>query len=226
MIIFSVGGSLINPGKPDEKFLKGLSKLLIRIHSKKGVAIVTGGGAPARTYANAIRSLGGPESASDSAAILSTRQNALLLITALGKHAWPSVPTSFEEASCGVASGRIVVMGGTIPAITTDTDAAILAELLGAERIVNVSNVDGIYTGDPKRDHKAKKLDKLKFSQLISIAMQGDRRIAGENFVFDLFACKIIARSKIETHFVGSKSEDIEHAALGKHHSGTVVKVD
>lgn len=223
MIVLSVGGSLINPGKPDEKFIRELANMLIRLHAKTEIAIVTGGGVPARTCAKAVRALGGSEAASDRAAILSTRQNAMLLITTLGKHAWPTVPKDFDEAVSAFASGKIVVMGGTIPGITTDTDAALLAELLGARRIVNISNVDGVYTSDPRTSKDARKLGRLSFSQLIELAARGDRRVAGENFVFDLFACKIIARSRLETHFVGSRPADILNAIMGKPHHGTVV---
>jgi uridylate kinase len=51
-----------------------------------------------------------------------------------------------------------------------------------------------------------------------------DKRMAGTNFVFDMLACKLIARSKIETHFVSfRKMDDLESAVEGKKHSGTVV---
>ncbi len=221
MIIVSVGGSVINPGEPDKKFLRELSRVFIRVHSKNPLAIVTGGGKPARAYAGAIRELGGSQFLADKAAILATRQNASLLIAALGKNAWPAVPKTFEEAALSASTGKIVVMGGTIPGITTDTDAALLAELLGAGRIVNISNVDGIYTADPRKDSSARKISKMKFQELSGLASKGDSRKPGENFVFDSFACKIIARSGIEAHFIGTS--DIEAALLGKKHSGTVV---
>ena len=221
MIVVSVGGSVIHPGEPDKKFLAELSRVLIRVHSKHPLAIVTGGGKPARTYASAIRELGGSQFLADKAAILATRQNASLLIAALGNNAWPAVPKTFEEAALSASSGKIVVMGGTIPGITTDTDSALLAELLGAECIVNISNVDGIYSADPRKDPSAKKISRMTHKELLGLALIGDSRKPGENFVFDSFACKIIARSGIKTHFIGIN--DIEAALLGKKHSGTVV---
>jgi uridylate kinase len=226
LIVLSVGGSMINPGRPNMKFLGELAVVLARAHRRNGLAVVTGGGAPAREFANAIRGMGGTHFLADKAAILSTRQNALLLISALGKDAWTTVPSTFDEAVDFSRSGRIVVMGGTIPGITTDADAALLAEALGAERIVNVSKVDGIYSSDPKKDVNAKKIGRLGFGKLLELASAGDRRVAGENFVFDLVACKIVARSGIETHFVGPDGRDIENAISGKRHSGSIVGGD
>jgi len=115
-------------------------------------------------------------------------------------------------------------MGGTIPGITTDTDSVLLAEAIKAKRLVNVSNVSGIYDSDPKTNKNAKKFERLTYDQLISLAMESDKRTAGTNFVFDLLACKLIARSSIEGHFVSWKDmDDVKAAIDGKKHGGTVV---
>jgi len=225
MIVLSVGGSLINPGEPDVKYLQRIAELL-RHNRGLGIIAVTGGGRPARTYANTIRALGGNEFMADETAILSTRQNAHLLIGAIGKKdGHVIVPQDFDEAARSALSGRIVVMGGTIPGLTTDADAALLAEKLQAERIVNLSNVDGIYDSDPRKNARAKKFAQMNFQQLLSLAMRSDERTAGTHFIFDVFACKIIARSRIETHFVNGKNLiDVENAMRGKKHGGTVVR--
>ncbi|MDO8339591.1 MAG: UMP kinase [Candidatus Burarchaeum sp.] len=225
MIVLSIGGSLINPGEPDVVYLQKISEVL-RHNRPLGIIAVTGGGKPARTAAEAVRKLGGNEFRADEAAILSTRQNAHLLTAAIGrKDGHVVVPQDFDEAARSSLSGRIVVMGGTIPGLTTDADAALIAEKLNAERIINLSNVDGIYDSDPRINKKAKKFKQMPFSQLVSLALRSDERTAGTHFIFDMFACKIIARARIETHFVdGRNLIDVENAMRGKPHGGTVVK--
>ncbi|MEM3030547.1 MAG: UMP kinase [Candidatus Micrarchaeia archaeon] len=225
MVVLSIGGSLINPGEPDVVFLQNMARLLRRVSKRHPVAIVAGGGVVARQYAEAMRKVGGSEFEADEAAILSTRQNAMLLIAALNGAAYPKVPLDFDEASRASLSHRIVIMGGTIPGITTDTDAALLAEKLHASRLVNLSNIDAIYSGDPKRDKRARRFTQLSYDKLIELASAADKRRAGTNFVFDLLACKIIARSGIETHFVhGRDLESVERAIDGLKHKGTVVR--
>ncbi len=223
-IVLSVGGGMINPsGEPDLEFLKAFSKMVSE--SKHTFGIVTGGGRTARAYANAARALGANDFMADETAIISTHQNAALLIAALGKDAFPKVLRDFDDAKVAAKLSKVVVMGGTVPGITTDTDSVLLAEATSADRMINVSNVDAIYDSNPRENPKAKRYTTMSYDELISLAVKSDARKAGTNFVFDLLACKLIARSKIETHFVSGKNlDDLKNAIEGKKHSGTVVK--
>jgi uridylate kinase len=224
-VVVSLGGSLINPGEPDLKFLREISKLLIKLKNQYKLAVVCGGGKPARTYLQAVRELTKNEFLADEIAIMATKQNASLLIAALGNGAYPNVISSFSHVANALLSNKIVVMGGTIPGITTDTDAALLAEKIGAKRLVNLSNVNAVYSSDPKKDKNAKKLSKMSFNELAELAFKSDKREAGTHFIFDLVACKIIERAKIETHFVyGGDLKEVEKAIKGEKHSGTVIK--
>ncbi|MEM3625312.1 MAG: UMP kinase, partial [Candidatus Bilamarchaeaceae archaeon] len=172
-VVLSIGGSCINPGgKPDTKFIKEFCEIIR--NSKDKIGIVVGGGRAAREYAEAARELGASEFDADDIAIISTRQNAMLLLVGLGKDAYPVVLTDFANAKKAATTSRIIVMGGTIPGITTDTDAVLLAEAIGAEKIINVSNVSGIYDSDPKKNPNAKKYEKMTYDELITLANNSD----------------------------------------------------
>lgn len=221
-VVLSLGGSCVNPeGKPDTAFIRSFCEVVKK--SKDKIGIVVGGGSVARAYASAARELGASEFDADEIAIVSTRQNAMLLVHGLGKDAYPVVLTDFINAKKAAATSRVIVMGGTIPGITTDTDAVLLAEAIGAKKLINISNVSGIYDSDPRKNPNAKKLDRMSYDELIALASASDKRLAGTNFVFDMLACKLIMRSKIETHFIGKDIAEIEKALNGKKHSGTVV---
>ncbi|MFA5050237.1 MAG: UMP kinase [Candidatus Micrarchaeia archaeon] len=224
VMVLSLGGSLMNTETGiDAKYLEEIKRILDSSENKFG--IVTGGGYLARRYANQIRSGGGNEFEADEAAIEATWENAKTLIKVLGKNAYLKVPRSFREAQKGLEKKKYVVMGGTIPGITTDADAVLLAECLEAERVVNISNVDGIYNKDPRQFPDAKKYSYLTHEELVRLAVENDRRMAGTNFVFDLLACKLAERSKLEIHFVnGKKLDDIKNAINGRMHSGTKIK--
>ena len=64
--------------------------------------------------------------------------------------------------------GRIVIFGAGTgnPYFTTDTAAALRAIEIGADLVIKGTNVDGIYTADPKKDPNAKKFDKLSFQEV------------------------------------------------------------
>jgi uridylate kinase len=195
--------------------------------SKNRIGILTGGGSIARVYAKAARKLGANEYDADAIAITSTRQNAQIVIAALENadvNVCKTVIDDFEKAKEPAHNYKAIVMGGTIPGITTDADSVLLAEAIGAKKIVNISNVDAIYDSDPRKNRKAKRFSNMDYKQLIELAAESDKRKAGTHFVFDMLACKLIARSKIETHFVsGKKLKDVENAIEGKKHNGTVV---
>jgi uridylate kinase len=221
-VVLSIGGSCVNPeGKPDVEFVRAIAAAIKKSNEKIGILV--GGGKTAREYAEAARNLGASEFEADELAIMSTRQNAMLLVAALKGTAYPVALTDFINAKKAAVNSRVVIMGGTIPGVTTDTDAVLLAEAIGAKRLVNISHISGIFNKDPRKFNDAKKFDRLSFDEMIALAMESDKRKAGTNFVFDMVACKLIARSKIETHFVGKEISEIEKAIAGKKHNGSVV---
>ncbi|HIH22978.1 TPA: UMP kinase [Candidatus Micrarchaeota archaeon] len=229
--VLSVGGSLINKENGiDTEFLKGIAKILKADDRQFG--IVTGGGWTARQTANSVRAKGGSEFEADEEAIKETWKNAKLLVDALRAakiNVYPKVAKDFTEAGNAAKPGKykIVVMGGTIPGITTDTDSVLLAEKLGAKRLINISNVDAIYDSNPKTNPNARKFDRMTYDELIALANSSDKRTAGTNFVFDMLACKLAARSKIELFFIGGQEanvlNEIKNAIEGTRIKGTVV---
>lgn len=222
-IVISLGGSLVNPGTPDKHYVSSLIRVLRGTKYKFG--IVVGGGKLARKWADAARKKGASEFEADEAAIDATKKNAQFVIDTIGKDVNRVVCNTFEQAREHSKRHRFVVMGGTIPGITTDSDATLLAECLGAKRLLNFSNIDGIYSDNPVRNHNAKKFARMSYVQLIDLAGKNDMRKAGTHFVFDFLACKLIARSKIEAHFIhGRNLLDVRRAVDGKPHGGTVVK--
>ena len=108
----------------------------------------------------------------------------------------------------------ILVCGTGNPYFTTDTTAALRATEIGADIILKATQVDGIYTADPKKDPKAKRFKEIKYidvlkkglkvmdSTAISLCMDNNLPI----LVFDL-----------------SKPGNIKRAVLGEK-IGTLVK--
>ena len=85
-----------------------------------------------------------------------------------------------------MAQGQVPVVAGfqglsSLKRITTlgrggsDTSAVALAAALGADRCDIFTDVDGIYTTDPRIVAKARKLDKVTFEEMLEMASQGAR---------------------------------------------------
>jgi uridylate kinase len=63
----------------------------------------------------------------------------------------------------------VIFSGGTgNPFFTTDTAAALRASEIDADIMIKATKVDGIYTDDPNKYNKAKKIEKLSFDEVIS----------------------------------------------------------
>ncbi|MEM2934074.1 MAG: UMP kinase, partial [Methanocellales archaeon] len=199
------------------------ARVIKKIAKKHKVVVVTGGGAIARNYIDAARKLGADEASCDLIGIEVTRLNARLFISALRPDAYPEPALDYKEAESALSSGKIVVMGGVAPGQTTDAVAAILAEYLKADLLVNATSVDGVYSADPKLDPNARKFDKLSPSELVDIVMKIEMK-AGSKSPIDPLSAKIIERSKIPTIILnGENPRNLLDAILLKKKIGTVI---
>lgn len=190
---------------------------VIKTIAKQGhrVATVTGGGRIAREYIGVARKFRADESLSDELGIDVARLNAKLLIAGLADLAWSHVPTTLEEAAIGFQSEKIIVMGGLTPGQSTSAVSALVAERIGADLLIIATNVDGVYSADPRRDKKAEKLDKVGTRALYRIIGEGGAR-AGEYELLDLVTLSILERSKIKTIILnGSNPKNILKAVSG-----------
>ncbi len=75
-----------------------------------------------------------------------------------------------DRAIKHLTKNRVVVFGcGTgSPFFSTDTAAALRAAEVGAEAVLKATNVDGIYTKDPKKYDDAKKIDKITYMEVLN----------------------------------------------------------
>lgn len=217
----SIGGSILIPGNNDSEYITKLAEMLKAICNEAQIAIVVGGGKTARYYAETGRALGGNEYQLDILGIGATRLNAQLLSLALGDMP-DRVSEDPQDLALRSSLGKIVVMGGTVPGHTTDAVAAMVAEAMGADRIVNATSVDAVYTDDPRKNPDAKKILGMTIDELGDIVYK--EHGASKSSVFDPLGVKIAKESKIDIMIVdGRNIDELRNAILGKKINGTVV---
>ncbi len=143
------------------------------------LGVVVGGGNIFRGGEMSER--GVPRPVGDTMGMLATVMNCLVLEAAveragreartLSALAMPSVCETYnrKRAMKNLGKGRIVLLaaGTGNPFFTTDTTAVLRAAELEAEAVLKATNVDGVYTADPKKDPKAKRYDKLGHQEAI-----------------------------------------------------------
>jgi len=221
-IVFSIGGSILAPEKVDTAYVKKLSQLLTRLSLKHEVAVVVGGGRPARDAIRKVRKRGASWAVCDHIGILATRNNARALAKALGGKSNRKIPESISEAA-GLCGGRILVMGGTEPGHSTDAVAALLGDWIKADLFINASNVDAVYDRNPKKHRNARPLRKISVGKIEKL-LQSEGFNAGEYPLLDPTALKVIKRTKLKTIILdGRDLTNILAAAEGKPFNGTVI---
>jgi uridylate kinase len=143
------------------------------------VAVVVGGGNIFRGVDVSSRGVSRPTG--DTMGMLATVMNCLALESALerkGKSArtlcalaMPQVCELFTRKAAlrYLSEGRIVLFAGGTgnPFYTTDTTAVLRASEIGAQAVLKATNVDGVYSADPKLDKNAKRFERLSHSQAI-----------------------------------------------------------
>ena len=137
------------------------------------IAVVVGGGNLIRGAQLAETGIG--RAAADQMGMLATVMNALALESAIQRTkasvrvlsavAMPSVcePYSRQAALKHLKEGHILLLAGGTgqPFFTTDTGAALRASELDCDAIFKATNVDGVYDSDPRKNSKAKRLERL-----------------------------------------------------------------
>lgn len=220
-MVISIGGSVLVPDE-DPKYIRDLAELLKDLSNDVEIIVVVGGGKPSRYYARMGKALGGTDFELDDICITITRANAGLLVVALGDKAYKGVPTKVGDCVSRKTKDNIVVMGGTEPGHTTDAVSAMVAREWNAVRIVNASNVDAVYSDDPRKNPDAERFGRITIDKLKSIVYTEHE--AAKSSVFDPLGVTIAKESKIDLLMVNGRDlPELRNAILGKDIKGTFV---
>ena len=222
-IVLSLGGSLIVPNDVDAAFLRQFVSLVKRFVAKGyKFAIVCGGGSTARTYMHAATKVVKLDNeALDWIGIEATKMNAFLLKQLFGSHAHdaiiydPSKKLSFKGK-------HILIASGWKPGWSTDYDAVLIAKQLKVDTVVNMSNVDYVYSSDPRKNTHARPIAALSWKSYRKMA--GSVWKAGMNLPFDPIAAKAAEKRKIAVYIMGKNLANLENFLKGKQPKGTVIR--
>ncbi len=221
-IVLRIGGSVVaSPVNTDlmNKYAEMVQTLKTQGHE---VAVVVGGGALAREFIGIAKKLGLEEQAQDEVAISVSRLFAQLFLKTLGEIGCEKVVVTLDGAADCLNTGKILVMGGLKPGITTDTVAAFAAERVKADLLVKGTDQDGVYNKDPRKHADAVKLDRLSFDDLTEVFSESKHK-AGIHQIVDPEAVKVMKRGRMKLIVVnGFKPENILAAVNGES-VGTVV---
>jgi uridylate kinase len=224
-VVLSVGGSVLLTGDGDVAYLGALADLLRTVGAERRLVVTVGGGRTARDYIRLGRSLGLTEVELDEVGIEVTRLHARLLAGRVGPPTPAVPPSTVREAVGALLAASPVVLGGTEPGHTTDGVAALLAVRLRAARVVNATDVDGIYDRDPRAGPGARRLERVGWSEFRAMVHGASSGDAGQHLPFDRLGADLLARARIPLAVVqGRALDDLGRALRGAPFAGTRVE--
>ncbi len=140
-----------------------------------------------------------------------------------------------------LAAGRIVVVAGfqgiteefditTLGRGGSDTTAVALAAILRASRCEIYTDVDGVYTADPRIEPRARKLDEISYEEMLELAQQGARVMHPRAVELgSVYGVPIVVRSSFNenpgTLIHGDAAMELRNKVRGIAHDTDVAKI-
>lgn len=219
-ILFKVSGEAMMGERAfghDPAAIKKICNQIISAH-KMGceICVVVGGGNIFRGVSQAAEGM--ERVTADYMGMLATCINGLALQSALEKNGIDTrmlsaipmnnvcEPYVKRRASRHLEKGRVVIFsaGTGNPFFTTDTAAVLRAVEMGCDGILKGTQVDGVYTADPKLDKTATRYDKMKYIDVIKQDLR----------VMDQTAITLAKDNKLPIVVFSIKDEDALHKVV------------
>ncbi len=204
-----IGGSLAE----DPTTLRALSLELSEIAKTHKIAVVPGGARFADVVREYDETFHLPKTVSHNMAILAMDQYGLFLSSIT-----PDSRTSYtlkearEISETGIVSillpSRLMFSEDPLPhswEVTSDSITAYIAAEMGVKKLILVTDVDGIYTNDPKEDQDAELVEELSASDLSEW---------GAKTSVDRFLPRILSRTRLDCYVVNGRYPERIRAIL------------
>ena len=221
-IVISLGGSILCPDRVDIEYIKSFVKMVKeKVAQGMSFAIITGGGKIARDYRDALLASGINDTyILDLMGIDATRYNAELIRYSFGDLAESKI--FLDPTNLTLTGKNILVGGGWKPGHSSDGSAVALAKTLGAKKLVNLSNIDYVYTADPRKDSNAQKIEKIGWAEFRKLLPEGWN--PGISAPFDPIAAQMAQEEGLEVVVMNGKNlQNLESYINGKEFIGTVI---
>ena len=176
----------------------------------------------AEDYQNAAKELANPSTEDlDWVGIASLKLNAELFRVMFGEYAHNKV---VADLSTHFTFEKPIVIGSAFePGHSTDWDTVAGAKIVGAKKIINLSNTDYVYDSDPKINPNAKKIEQI-FLERLSRNLIPKEWNPGLNSPFDPIASKMAEKEGMTVIIMNGKPIDnLAKCLNGEKFMGTII---
>lgn len=210
----------------DEGVIASLAAQIKNVHDNGvEVCVVVGGGNIFRGAKEASKGLN--RSVADQVGMLATVMNALYLQNALEKIGTPARVLSginipavcenfiYRRALRHLEKNRVIIFAGGTgnPYFTTDSGAALRASEMECDVLLKATQVDGVYSDDPKKNADAERYEHISYDEVIRKGLK----------VMDLTAVALAKDNRIPIVVFAQKGKDALLRAVSGEGSFTII---
>jgi len=217
-VIISLGGSLIYPKELDKDFLEKFKSLIEEyVQNDFSFVIFCGGGRLARN----LQSKAVSDKDKDLLGIEATKQNASYVQSIFNlSYVYEKIVSDPTEKIS--TDKKIIICSGWKPGWSTDHDAVLMAENFKIDTIINMSNIDHVYTQDPKENEDAEPIDITSWDDFKKLV--GSKWTPGLNMPFDPIATQKAADHGFTVLIIGKDLNNLRKVLDGKDFEGTTIR--
>lgn len=212
-----IGGSVaVGEAGPNAEYVKRF-KQVVRTASLDKLVVGIGGGKLARRYLQSVLALVSPEEAETLVMDL-LRANTRFLAHVLGGR--PILDERSLRSVSKRTKSKILVVGGIKPGRSTDANTALLAAAIGADLFVKMTDVEGIYTADPRADSSAQLIEGMTYDRALKMSIAGS---PGSYGIMDRMSLQVLKRSRIPAVVLNGKDPERLRKLLDGEKTGTLI---
>lgn len=188
-LVIKVGGSLsFNEDGPIFSYFSKLKPVIKKISSENQLILSIGGGKFVRKYYSILKKYDFSQDEKEMIGIELLRANVRFASILMNQKPLYMLK-EIDKNTTGI-------IGGIMPGRSTDANAAYAAAKIKADYFIKLTDVDGIYTKDPKKYGNTKKINVMSFEDLKNYGIKGKPGFYG---ILDKTAIDIIAKNHIKT---------------------------
>jgi len=225
VIVLSLGGSIIIPKDINVKYLRKFKKLLKKHSKKYKFVVVCGGGSTAREYIKGLdkEKTNKMKFHQSLLGIAATRLNARFMTYFFGEDANKGIPHDMTDIKNMLRIYDFVFCGALryAKAETSDGTSAKLANFFKT-KFINMTNVAGLYTSDPKKNKNAKFISEISWKDFNQMANK-IKFEPGQHFVLDQSAARLIKKNQTLTYIIGTNLKQLDKLLKNKKFKGTTI---
>lgn len=221
--VISLGGSVItDKSGVGEDFLRAFHRIIIDRIPDRTFYIIAGGGSIARQYQEGLKAVTEPgEESLDWMGIYATRFNGQLLRLMFGDTAHEELVLT-PEAAAQASSSVVIGAAGATPGRSSDYASLEIAEAVGAEHVIQISDISHVYAADPEKKPEAKRFDKLTWEAYQELVT--DQWEPGLNVPIDPVSADYAQQHEIEVAIMsGASRESFTSYLDGQEFTGTTI---